>query len=244
MIATTISILFVDFKVYPRCLGKTEEYGISLMDIGTGSILLVSGTMYAVIESNLKMLNILGKERTIISRILTATKHSVLVILIGVIRPILLKFFNYQEHVTEYGTHWNFFLTIAFVTISCCLLPQSLEKRAHYIGLGIMMLYEIACSPYVLDLKGYMLSNAPRVSMLDKNKEGIFQCLGYLSCYFIGVFYGELYKKLTIQRRCTNIQLFFGQFFYCLVLLIVFLAYYYFVDNSSRRLVLLECNVL
>ena len=53
IIATSISILFVDFlAIYPRCLVKTEDYGISLMDVGTGAILCTSGISYALFERN------------------------------------------------------------------------------------------------------------------------------------------------------------------------------------------------
>jgi len=50
LIATSISILFVDFLVYPRCLVKTETYGVSVMDVGTGAILFISGISYGLLE--------------------------------------------------------------------------------------------------------------------------------------------------------------------------------------------------
>ena len=42
LIATCVSILAVDFPLYPRRFVKTEIKGVSLMDIGTGSVLFSS----------------------------------------------------------------------------------------------------------------------------------------------------------------------------------------------------------
>ena len=36
-------------------------------------------------------------------------------LLLGALRLAVLKLLNYQEHVSEYGTHWNFFLSLACV---------------------------------------------------------------------------------------------------------------------------------
>lgn len=199
LIATSISILFVDFLVYPRCLAKTETFGVSLMDIGTGSILFISGVSFALIEGTLTppLVTTTGG-----SRIARALKHNLAVLAIGVVRTAVVKVVNYQEHVSEYGVHWNFFLTIAVVSTLAALFPKSFQPFAHYIAIVIMVCYE--CLLKFTRLQEYIISDMDRVTLLDKNKEGVFQCIGYLSCYLAGLGFGERCKKAALEKRSNT----------------------------------------
>ncbi|EFA76040.1 phosphatidylinositol glycan [Heterostelium album PN500] len=149
MIATIICILAVDFKVFPRRFSKTETFGISLMDIGVGSVVL-SGAMvsrHARSSSSSSSSSVHHKKtddnnnnKSRASTTTTTTSEQKLsrkalayhafvsnapLMLLGFVRMLLTKSTNYQEHVTEYGIHWNFFFTLGFVSIVLSFLKMS-----------------------------------------------------------------------------------------------------------------------
>lgn len=40
---------------------------------------------------------------------------------LGFSRMLVLKLLDYPEHVSEYGMHWNFFITLACIRVSYLL---------------------------------------------------------------------------------------------------------------------------
>ena len=51
------------------------------------------------------------------SYLMKSLKESVPMFLLGFARLISVKWSGYHEHVTEYGVHWNFFLTLAVTKV-------------------------------------------------------------------------------------------------------------------------------
>ena len=110
LLATCLAIFAVDFRSFDRRFSKTEMYGWSLMDVGVGCFIAINGALSP--ESRLINSNV-----SLIARFMKTLRSSFPLLVIGFIRLAAVKSVNYQEHVTEYGVHWNFFFTISFVKV-------------------------------------------------------------------------------------------------------------------------------
>ena len=106
---------------------------------------------------------------------------------LGLVRLYTVKGLDYAEHVTEYGVHWNFFFTLAFlgpfVELSD-LLTAFVLPSYEVLSVVFALVYEI-----VLDntaLKGYILISPRGPDLLSKNREGVFSFIGYLSVFLAG----------------------------------------------------------
>jgi len=106
-----------------------------------------------------------------------------LVLLMGFGRLIILKLIKYQEHVSEYGMHWNFFMTL-FVVWTCSDLIHRLISKRFLLSCSILwiILYQILL--IMTSLTDYIL-HAPRTNIIAMNKEGICSLLGYIPLYII-----------------------------------------------------------
>ncbi|KAF9973019.1 Glucosaminyl phosphatidylinositol (GlcN-PI) nositol acylation protein [Actinomortierella ambigua] len=177
MLLTCIAILAVDFPVFPRRFSKVEVYGASLMDLGVGSFVFSSGVVSAR--------GYLKKEKLpFTSQMWMAFRTSIPLLVLGFARLIATKGVDYQEHVTEYGMHWNFFFTLGFLPIFVTLFRSLADHvRFSIVGTTLACLYQIFLH---YGLEDY-IQNAPRVDLISMNKEGIFSFVGYLAIFLMGV---------------------------------------------------------
>ncbi len=180
MVITCAAILAVDFRVFPRRLAKVETWGTSLMDLGVGSFVFSMGVVSA---RPLLILKAKGIKPGFIKTLVESLKGSFSVLTLGVIRLVSVKLLDYQEHVTEYGTHWNFFITLGLIgpftalfTIVLRYIPQSA------IAIIITIAYELALTK--TELLSYILM-APRIDIISHNKEGISSFVGYFSIFLV-----------------------------------------------------------
>jgi phosphatidylinositol glycan class W len=183
MMCTCVAILAVDFPVFPRRFAKTETFGVSVMDLGVGSFVFSmglvqrysggSGISYSP-SSRLES----SRSR---SRYFGILLRALPIIALGLVRLFLVKSTDYQEHVTEYGVHWNFFFTLAAVSLFVSMLSIPPDFAA-LIGLLILTVYQAWLHS---GLTEYILQH-PRIDLLSSNREGIFSCLGYVAIFLVG----------------------------------------------------------
>lgn len=187
MLATCIAILAVDFPIFPRRFAKTETFGVSLMDLGVGgfvfSMALVSP---AARGSSVPLARALG---------------SVLPLLVlGGARLVMTRGASLDAHVSEYGVHWNFFMTLATVALAVALLRVRVELGA-LLGAALLVVYQVALSAG--GLTEYILEH-PRTNLLHANKEGLCSWIGYVAIYLIGAWCGrELLQAQPTTRWAT-----------------------------------------
>lgn len=193
IIMTNLCILAVDFNVFPRRFAKVETWGTSLMDLGVGSFVFSMGLVNS--RSIIKQKINSKISSFLVKRYLQLIGQNVIkslpILVLGLVRMVSVKSLEYQEHVTEYGIHWNFFFTLGFLPVVIGILDPFLNlfPRA-LVAIIIGLSYEFALNQ--LDLLKFILRTDNRMeSIITQNKEGIFSFFGYLSIFIFGQSFGS-----------------------------------------------------
>ncbi|KAJ2787854.1 Glucosaminyl phosphatidylinositol (GlcN-PI) nositol acylation protein [Coemansia interrupta] len=186
MLLTCFCILAVDFNVFPLKYAKVETFGTSIMDLGVGSFVFSAGVV--AIKPFLP--------RRVNDRIVTATLSHQLraglwtalpLLVLGFARLVLTESVDYQKHVSEYGTHWNFFFTLGFLPIFVPL-GMFIFSDLRIASNVLLVVYQ---GIYSLTPFGSWLEDAGRTDMLSANREGVFSFVGYLAMFLMGMSLGS-----------------------------------------------------
>ena len=186
MISTCTSILAVDFPaVFPRRFAKTESFGTSLMDLGVGSFVFAAG----IVAARQQIKEQKSGSPSVVARFQNAMRHSLPLVILGLVRLWSVKGLDYAEHVSEYGVHWNFFFTLSILPLASALLQPILKYFPSYGLLAFLIAigWEIALN-VVYDLKRYItLSERKPDDWLSQNREGVYSLIGYLAIFIAGM---------------------------------------------------------
>jgi phosphatidylinositol glycan class W len=171
MLGTVLAIVAVDFPfLFQRMHTKSEEYGISVMDSGVALITINAGL------SSRKARPWFKQPNTFLQEFAITLKQTIVPICLGFARILVVKELDYQEHASEYGTHWNFFTTITVIHIAQVFVTN--PKFGFPIAFTLMFLYEMVLKTYELEV---WIFHAPRIDFFSANREGICSLVGYFS---------------------------------------------------------------
>ena len=126
------------------------------------------------------------------------------VLLLGIGRAIALRVIDYHSHSTEYGTEWNFFVTLYLLWVLADVVHAWCNRWGVFLfGALLPLVYQ-----YVLvnsELTEYILY-APRDSFFSSNREGIFSLFGCLSLFLLceSLSYVVFFKTLNSRTAHTD----------------------------------------
>ena len=119
--------------------------------------------------------------------------------MVGLLRIVATKAIAYQEHVGEYGVHWNFFLTLAAVKLAGLGIPT---KASGVVGLALGVFYQILLSGF--GLADYVNSELrDEASLLSMNKEGVISLIGYVFLHCLARFFAHSSQMYTLADRTS-----------------------------------------
>ncbi|KAL5235353.1 hypothetical protein ACI65C_002763 [Semiaphis heraclei] len=163
---TVFCILAVDFNVFPRRFAKTETYGHSVMDIGVGCYVCSNALLFSIPNT-----------QNMSKIVLKVFKQVLPLLVLGIGRTYFVTKADYHHYVFEYGVHWNFFMTLAFLKIiNLIILPFVSTCCLSGIATILVFIYEFALN---FGLADWIISDAPRDTMFSANREGILSLIGY-----------------------------------------------------------------
>ena len=183
MMITCLAILAVDFRVFPRRFAKVENWGTSVMDMGVGSFVFSAGLVSA--KALIKD-QFLGQKMSLSKRLLNSCRHSVPLFVLGLIRFYSVKGLDYAEHVTEYGVHWNFFFTLAFLGPLVAVVQSIFRLLPSYTLIAVVITVVHESILDFTSLTEYVIA-APREDFISMNREGIVSFAGYLAIFLVGI---------------------------------------------------------
>lgn len=224
-LATAVAILAVDFPAFPRRFGKTETFGVGLMDVGAGSFMFANA-LVSRRRGGRAAKDFFADIGPVRAAQRLAHRIGPLVAL-AAFRAWSTGAAGTHVPINEYGKHWNFFATLAAVMIFVDMAPVPpgtstvfggallvahqwclSSRRMWSVLAGAKYLVEFRkaigaagndnqnASPFAHETLGeWLLADARSETFVSQNKEGLFSVPGYVALYFLGVGIGVWMEK-------------------------------------------------
>jgi phosphatidylinositol glycan class W len=213
---TFVAILAVDFHVFPRRFAKTEVYGYGLMDVGAASFCFSAG----LVSNHARGKTTATATTHLVRRHLW---HTLPLLIVGSVRLVTNKGLEYQEHVSEYGVHWNFFFTLGVLAFLAPVVSSIYNSSSPTWSLPcfVLIVYQFALSQFAVQ---EYIEEAPRIcsstsnagtlkirtlcDLFAANREGVLGCLGYMVIFWLGERIGHVFlwnsSPETAKDRTTG----------------------------------------
>jgi phosphatidylinositol glycan class W len=203
---TNISIYGIDCPLFPRFHGKTEEFGLSLMDIGIGSVAVSMGFTTT---------NKQGKTQRIVG-----------LMTIGTVRTLVNHILDYPVHISEYGSHWNFFISLSILTLAQSFLASKSHSTCFVWGITLIIAHQIILMSGAED---FGLRADRHYSLIHENREGLLGLPGLIALLAFGRALQPYLFNYSHEK--VNRLLFF-------LAILLHILYYFscMITNPSRRL--------
>ncbi|XP_075051699.1 glucosaminyl-phosphatidylinositol-acyltransferase PIGW [Mixophyes fleayi] len=230
-VLTAVSILAVDFPVFPRRYAKTETYGTGVMDIGVGCFIFANAIVSPEARSQGEMTS---KSYRVKKQLMSVWP----LVFLGFGRLLSVKAIEYHEHLSEYGIHWNFFFTLAIVRVlSSVLFTLIPPQKIWIVAATIIAIYQLILE--MTNLKRFVLHGSDgkdtRAGFLNANREGIFSAIGYVAIYMVGIQVG-----LYIQKKRMSVKEWIAPIYMLAIISFLFFIggtmFQTYVEPISRRM--------
>ncbi len=237
VLLSCLAILAVDFPVFPRYFSKTETFGISLMDLGSGSFIVSSAIASKYARGKVSTVK---DEAGITLKFSFLSPNRLAVLALGFGRLIALPLVDYHEQVTEYGVHWNFFMTLYCVWFVADLVHTFVPReKVLCIAVGMLIVSQYCLLYDNGKLTQFVFSVERDGSIFGDNREGIVSIPGYSALFLLAesLAHYSMYApssqwKLGNTKRLVLLRL----FVVCLGVCIAYFSCSTYLQPVSRRL--------
>jgi phosphatidylinositol glycan class W len=121
-------------------------------------------------------------------RLASGLRSAAPLLVLGVARLAATRATGYQHHVSEYGVHWNFFLTVAAISL-LTLAARIPSQMLLPVGLLVAAAHQAALSLGGLGAWAHAEARGP--GWVSLNKEGLVSIAGYWSISLLGAACGK-----------------------------------------------------
>lgn len=114
--------------------------------------------------------------------VISAAVRSWPIAALGVSRLVVIKGLGYQEHVSEYGVHWNFFATLFCLRVFVVAMSRLNPARVRLLlALAALCIYQWL----LLGDLGAFVFDGPRLTLFSMNREGVLGLVGFVAIFYI-----------------------------------------------------------